>query len=297
MSIAQAISALQSEAQDAAVRLTRQLDAMEFDPAELDAVGERLDLLDSLKRKYGGSIAAVQESASEFRATLERLGDPETRRTSLESQRAQTLAELERCAGELSDRRNAAAQRLRTLIEDELRDLAMPAARFDVTLDRLPEIETSGAERVEFVFAANRGEPLQPLTRIASGGELSRVLLALVVVLAQARGRTALVFDEIDADIGGATATAVGVRLGRLARDAQVICVTHLAQIASWADAHYVLEKTESRSAATIAAHRLKNDDDRVSELARMLSGESHDVALSHARKLLQNAHPSTGSG
>jgi DNA repair protein RecN (Recombination protein N) len=112
--------------------------------------------------------------------------------------------------------------------------------------------------------------------------------LALIVVLAGARGRTALVFDEIDAGIGGATATAVGTRLGRLARDAQVVCVTHLAQIASWADTHYVLEKRESKTATAIALREIDSDAQRTAELARMLSGESHDAALQHARTLIE---------
>jgi DNA repair protein RecN (Recombination protein N) len=141
---------------------------------------------------------------------------------------------------------------------------------------------------VEFVFAANKGETQRPLARVASGGELSRVLLALIVVLAGKRGRTALVFDEIDAGIGGATATAVGTRLGRLARDTQILCVTHLAQIASWADGHYVLEKSETKNATTIGLREIETADERTTELARMLSGEAHDAALRHARTLLE---------
>jgi len=138
------------------------------------------------------------------------------------------------------------------------------------------------------LFAANAGETPRPLARVASGGELSRVLLALVVALAEARGAdSALVFDEIDAGIGGATGTAVGARIGRLARSGQVICVTHLAQLATWADRHYVLDKTESAGEATISVRESDTAQEREREIARMLSGESGQTALAHARELL----------
>ncbi|HEY9180170.1 MAG TPA: DNA repair protein RecN, partial [Candidatus Baltobacteraceae bacterium] len=184
--------------------------------------------------------------------------------------------------------RHSAAGTLSKAIENELKDLALPSGRLTVQFEQLAEIGPDGGENVQFVFAANKGESPRPLAKVASGGELSRVLLALIVVLANARARTALVFDEIDAGIGGATATAVGARLGRLAQDAQVVCVTHLAQIASWADAHYVLEKSETKSTTVIALREIESDADRTAELARMLSGEAHDVALQHARTLLE---------
>jgi DNA repair protein RecN (Recombination protein N) len=187
--------------------------------------------------------------------------------------------------------RHGAETKLSKAIEGELKDLALPSGRFDVHFERLPEIGPDGGEHVEFVFAANKGESPRALAKVASGGELSRVLLALIVVLSNARGRTALVFDEIDAGIGGATATAVGVRLGRLATDAQVICVTHLAQIASWADAHYVIEKSETKKATSIGVRQIEDNSGRTAELARMLSGEAHDVALQHARALLDQTN------
>ncbi len=168
--------------------------------------------------------------------------------------------------------------------------MALGSARFEVVLQPLELIGPEGAESVEFSFAANAGEPLRALSRVASGGELSRVLLALVVVLASARERNALIFDEIDAGIGGATASAVGTRVGRLAETEQVVCVTHLAQLATWADVHYVLEKRESKNETTIAVRHIDGDEGRAAELARMLSGEAHDVALEHARTLLRQA-------
>lgn len=287
-SMAQSASALQSEVNELSVRVARELDSMEFDPGELEAINARLDTLDSLKRKYGGTLEAVMESAAEFRSTVDLFGNKDERKAQLERELADATDELEEVSGHLSSLRHGAADRLRKAIQDELKDLALPSARFGVQFESLKEIGPNGGENVEFVFAANKGEAERPLARVASGGELSRVLLALVVVLAGARGRTALVFDEIDAGIGGATATAVGMRLGRLASDAQVLCVTHLAQIASWADAHYVLEKRENKSSTTIDLREIGDEQQRTSELARMLSGEAHDVALQHARTLLE---------
>jgi DNA repair protein RecN (Recombination protein N) len=285
--IAQSSSALQSEVGELAVRIARALDEMEFDPAELESINARLDSLDTLKRKYGGTLEAVLQSAQEFRSTIDLFSNKDERRAQLARDFETATAQLEEAAEHLSRLRRGAADRLSKALEHELKDLALPSSRFGVQFEPLPEIGPDGGEHVEFVFAANKGEAQRPLARVASGGELSRVLLALIVVLAAARGRTALVFDEIDAGIGGATATAVGTRLGRLAKDAQVICVTHLAQIASWADAHYVLEKSESKTATSIAIREIESDAERTAELARMLSGEAHDVALQHARTLL----------
>ena len=289
--MANAAGALQSEVNDLAVHIARELDAMEFDPGELEVINSRLDVLDTLKRKYGGSLDAVLASVHEFRSTVELAGNKDERRLQLQRELDENAALLEKAAGELSRLRHAASDRLRKAVESELKDLAMPSARFGLEFEKLPQIGANGAEVLQFVFAANKGEEQRPLARVASGGELSRVLLSIIVVLAGARGRTALIFDEIDAGVGGATAAAVGVRLGRLAQHTQIICVTHLAQIASWADAHYVLEKRENRSATTIEVRPVDGDAERTAEVARMLSGEAHDVALQHARTLLKQTH------
>ncbi len=286
--MAQSAGALQSEVNELAVRISRELDATEFQPAELETINARLDALDTLKRKYGGTLETVLAAAQEFRSDVDLFSNAGERKAQLERDLQSAQSELEKAAAELSKLRSAGADRLRKSVEKELQDLALPSGRFGVQFETLAETGATGAERAEFLFAANKGEEERPLARVASGGELSRVLLALIVVLAGKRGKTALVFDEIDLGIGGATATAVGVRLGRLAREAQVMCVTHLAQIAAWADEHYVLEKTESRAATTISVQKVDKDADRTSELARMLSGETHDAALKHARILLR---------
>lgn len=277
-SMAQQAAGLQSEAGDLATSLSRRLDETEFDPAELDAINARLDHLDRLKRKYGGSIEAVLERWQRARDYVDAFESRDERLAALARESGEARTELDAAARELHAARVAAAERLQAAVNAEFADLALTSARFSFN-----------AETLEFIFAANAGEPLRPLARVASGGELSRVLLALVVALAGARERTALIFDEIDAGIGGATATAVGSRIGRLARDGQVVCVTHLAQLATWSDRHYVLDKRESKNATIIEVREISGEEDRAAELARMLSGESHDVALEHARMLLRS--------
>lgn len=279
---------LQSEAADLAARIARELDATEFDAAELDAINARIEAIDRVKRKYGGTIEAVLAHAEEARAVVSAFENRGARGAELRRAAELARGELQSASERLTAMRRAGATRLAVAVTSECAELALPAARFDVRFSPLDELGPNGAEGVEFVFSANAGEPLRPLSRVASGGELSRVLLALVVALAETLERRTLVFDEIDAGIGGATATAVGVRLGRLARKTQVLCVTHLAQLATWAQRHYVLEKREESDGSLIRIGELLEDEQRVAELARMLSGESHQVARTHARALLE---------
>ncbi|MFN2459330.1 MAG: DNA repair protein RecN [Candidatus Velthaea sp.] len=289
-SLAASIAALQSEATDAAVRLARECDAVEADPAALESILARLDALERLKKKYGGSLAAVRETRAEFAAAIERDGGRDERIAALEKRTHDVDAALRERAARLTRARAAAARTLERSVGAELRALAMAAATFRVAFEALAEVGAAGAERAEFRLSANPGEPERPLARGASGGELSRVLLALIVVLADRRERTALVFDEIDAGIGGATAAAAGVRLGRLARETQVVVVTHLAQIASWADAHYALRKHERARSTTVALEGLHGADARLAEIARMLSGDATAVSLEHAATLVAGA-------
>lgn len=275
--MADTAAGLQSETTELATTIARALDATEFDPAELESINARLDLLDRLKRKHGGTIEAVLATAVQARGIVDAFDSRNERTAALAAALREAEAALAADEARLRAIREAAAERLKAAIGKEFSALALGSARFDVSF-----------EPIEFVFAANKGEPLRPLARVASGGELSRVLLALVVVLAGARERTALIFDEIDTAIGGTTATAVGARIGKLAQEGQVVCVTHLAQLATWSDRHYVLEKHEKGGATTISVHEISGEDARAAELARMLSGESHDVALEHARMLLR---------
>ena len=282
-------AALQSDANELAARIARERDAVDLDPAELDAVGARLDALDALKKKYGGSLAAVRAQRDAFASEIADVDDRDARVAAAQREADAFQRALSERAAALSAQRAQAAAAIEAAVGAELRALAMPAARLRIALEPLDAIGPHGAERAELRFAANPGEPERALARVASGGELSRVLLALVVVLADRRERTALVFDEIDAGIGGATASAVGARLARLARDAQVVCVTHLAQIASYGDAHVALRKRARGDETTIAAVALDGDARRA-EIARMLSGDERGVALEHAAELITAA-------
>jgi DNA repair protein RecN (Recombination protein N) len=285
--LAERVAGLQSDAVDAAAGISRALDRTEFDPGELETIGARLDLIERLKKKYGAGLGDVPAARERFAQTIERYETRDERRAQLEAEFERARAALGVHARALAALRAEAAGRLEARVAQELAALAMPSASFAVLLEPLDEIGPAGSERVEFALAPNSGEPLRPLAKAASGGERSRVLLALVVVLAGRRERTALVFDEIDAGIGGVTANAVGVRLGGLARTTQVVCVTHLAQIAAWADVHYSLRKRETGDNTVIELVPL--DDQRAvpEEIARMLSGSAAAVALEHATTLI----------
>jgi len=285
--LAAALGVLQSDANDLAARIARETEAIDADPVELEALAARLDAIERLKKKYGGSIAAVHATRAEFAALLERDAGRDARVATLEASCAALEVELRERATALGIARRRAASELEGLVAAELTALAMPAARFSVAFEALERIGAGGAERAELRLSPNPGEPERPLAKSASGGELSRVLLALIVALADRRERTALVFDEIDAGIGGATALVVGTRLGRLAGAGQVIVVTHLAQIAAWAQAHVVLRKRDVGATTQIEVEALDAHEERHAEIARMLAGNTSAVALEHAAALL----------
>ncbi len=286
--LATTLAALQSDLTESAGRIAREREAADYDPAELEGIGARLELLDRLKKKFGGSLANVLAAREVFAQTQDGFVNRDRRIAQREDALRECESEVIRAAGLLTKARTTAARMLEKRVGEELGELAMPAARLQIAFAPVDPIGPSGAERAELLLAANPGEPFRPLGKSASGGELSRVLLALIVALAERRERTALVFDEIDAGIGGATASAVGTRLGRLASAGQVVCVTHLAQIASWADAHYALRKREDHGTTVVELETLATERTRLEEIARMLSGETGDVALEHAATLVR---------
>lgn len=285
--LAATADALQADAGALATALARAADDVEHDPHELAAVADRLAALDALKRKYGGSLAAVRAARDGFAGTVDADAQREGRLAALEREHAALDAAFAHAVAALRERRAAAAAGCAERVTAELRALAMPAARFAVALESLAEPGPHGADRVEFRFAANPGEPERPLARVASGGERSRVLLALVVALANSDEGRAFVFDEIDAGIGGAAAVAAGTRLARLAAFAQVVCVTHLAQIAARAETHYALRKRDDGEATTIEVVPLADSGSRLAEIARMLAGEVSPISLEHAAALV----------
>jgi DNA repair protein RecN (Recombination protein N) len=282
-----AAAAIHAEANELAANVARAADDVERDPEALEAVGARLDAIDGLKKKYGGSLEAIAAARERFAEIVEADAGRDERLAALDARLVALDASIAADAVALHGVRVDAARVCEERVARELQALAMPAARFTVAVAPLEEIAAHGADRVEFQFSANPGEPERPLARVASGGERSRVLLALVVALADRRNARAFVFDEIDAGVGGATAVAVGARLGELAGITQVVCVTHLAQIASFAGTHYALRKRDDGDATTIDVVPMQAENDRLAEIARMLSGEITGISLEHAATLV----------
>jgi DNA repair protein RecN (Recombination protein N) len=287
-SFATRATSLQSDAADLAAELNAARDDGGADAGELEQLEARLDELHRLKRRYGGTLEATLQHAVSARTVVERYEDAGAGASRLRERAASLTAQAALESARLTKLRRDAVDRLARDVRAEFADLALQSGTIDVAFHALDEPGARGAERAELLFAANAGEPPRPLARIASGGERSRVLLALIATLASERDASAaLIFDEIDAGIGGATGSAVGARIGRLARNGQVVCVTHLAQLAAWAGSHYVLRKREVDGRTEIAVEEITGDDERIAELARMLSGETHDAALAHGRALL----------
>ena len=278
---------------EAAHSLRHYLSKLEADPARLDEIETRLSALEKLKRKYGTNVEEILAFFEDTRRQLSAVEHSSERRESLRKE-AETLArEFESIAGKLSDARKSAAERLSRRVEHELASLAMEKTRVEIRVSPAPWSE-SGADAVEILISPNPGEEPKPLDRIASGGELSRIALALKTCAAPTRPskqipRT-LVFDEVDAGVGGSAAEAVGRRLKKLSATAQVLCVTHLPQIAGFADHHYYVEK-QTVKGRTVAAIEELSPAGRTREIGRMLSGERvTPEALRHAEQLLKLA-------
>jgi DNA repair protein RecN (Recombination protein N) len=256
----------------------------EADPEKLERIEARLALIGRLKRKYGDSVDAILRHCAEVEAELATLEQAEGDIAELTSQQAELLAALQDAAAELTAARRQAADKLTREVSAHLPALGMEGARFAVVLEPSGQLGPEGQDKVTYLFSANVGEPLAPLSQVASGGELSRVMLAMNVVTGSQQ--PILVFDEVDAGIGGKTARQVGRLLKQLACEHQVLVVTHLAQVAAFADRHYLVEKLEQHG-RTVTRVRLLEGEARERELARMLSGATTKTALAHARELL----------
>ncbi len=280
--------ALAIEADDLAGELRRYAERLEAQPGELEAVEERLAVLDRLARKHGGSVAAVLEHAATCRARRDELAGAEASFEAAGAALAGAREELAGHAAALHAARAARAPGLAAAVRDRLARLAMDGASFEIALTPR-EPGPTGADAVEFLLAANPGVPGAPVREIASGGELSRVMLALLGA-ADAGGEATLVFDEVDAGIGGVTARAVGAQLRALAAGRQVLCITHLPQIASLAARHFSIAKDVATEPAR-ATVRALGGGEVVAELVRMLGADAGDVAARrHAKELLRAA-------
>ncbi len=285
--LAARVSSLALEAADVIAELRSFLDQADGDPALLESIEERLDLLARLKRKHGGSAEAVLSHAEHCRLEIERLEGSQERGEEIEADLSAASQERLRLAQTLSEARARAAPELECRAASELSQLAMDGASLEVVLEPHPAgIGASGAERIELRVSTNPGMPSGPLKDAASGGELSRLMLALSGLSGGGSAPT-IVFDEIDAGIGGATARAVGERLRDLAGDRQLLCITHLPQIAALADTHFSVAKQVSDGVTATEVNRIEGAE-LVAEITRMLGGRGGDAAATrHAQELL----------
>ncbi len=295
----EALEPAQVHVQEAVPRLRSLRDRLSFDPERLEELDARLDVLTRLKRKYGESEEAILAYRELIRAELDRMEHHEETLTTAEATVARSADAAGGEALALSELRRAATSNFERLVQQELRSLGMEKARFTVALSREPaapgepgagvegwRVTPRGIDYLELQFSPNPGEEPRPLARVASGGELSRIMLGLKAILADVDRIPALVFDEVDAGIGGRVADQVGQKLARVARGRQVLCVTHLAQIAAYASHHLRVLK-HVRAGRTRTRVDLLNEPERVGELARMLGGEQvTDAARRHAREL-----------
>jgi DNA repair protein RecN (Recombination protein N) len=284
------------------------LDVIEFNPRRLEDVEERLDMLHRLLRKYGGTIDSVLTFGAKARGELETISSATEKIREFETREATLLKVLSQQGVKLSEKRKTSAAELSKSIEIELDDLKMASARFGVDFQTKPDatglpmekdtrvaFDGNGFDRVEFLVAPNPGEGLKPLAKIASGGETSRLMLALKNTLARADQIPSLVFDEIDQGIGGRVGGVVGQKLWNLGQAHQVLCITHLPQLAAFGDQHYRVQKSVNNNRTTTQVQRLEAEE-RLLELAQML-GDVTESTLRSAHDILQSARRASDGG
>jgi len=296
--------------EDLAATVRDYRDNLDFDPGRMEEIEERFLLLRNLQRKYAGTVVEMLESVEAARVELDRLTHSAEHMADLEAREADLLRKLSKLAGELSQRRRAAGEELSRRIEQSMADLAMPHVRFAVAMEHVPDerdgvelpaspgstpisFDRTGIDRVEFMLSPNPGEPLKPLARIASGGESARLLLAMKSILSSVDVVPTLVFDEIDVGVGGRAGSVVGEKLWNMTTNHQVICITHLPQVAAFADAHYTISKQVDggRTRSQVVA---VEDDGRVDEIAAMLDGlPLTEASRTTARSMLDRAQAS----
>ncbi len=284
----QAVSALHDLQSD----LSHYVDKVDIDPERLQQLEERLTLLHSLRRKYGGSVAEVIAFGEEAKRRLQSLEQRDEELARLNFALEKIDVEIDRAGKELSAKRRKVIPQLSKAVSKQLADLGFKQSRFDISMtaaesaDRVSRFTLHGFDQVEFQFAPNPGEPAKPLRAIASSGELARVMLALKTVLAAEDEIPVLIFDEVDANVGGETANVVGEKMRQIAAKRQVLCITHLPQVAAPAATHYVVTK-QVKEGRTISEIQLLDKKERVIELTRMLGGQT-DAARKHAEAMLK---------
>ena len=285
-----------AQIEEAAREVSSYRDEVEHDPQRLEEIGDRLDLIQKLKKKYGNTLEEIIEFGARASGELDRMEQSGEEREQLRSEMEKARFELTEKVGQLSRKRKAAAKELHKKVETELGQLGMKKTTFTVRITQEPGDDTldgfkagpRGADTVEFLIAPNPGEDPKPLARIASGGELSRIMLALKTILVEGDRIPTVVFDEVDAGIGGAVAEEVGRKLKRVAQKRQVFCITHLPQIASMATSHYGVLKSVKKD-RTSTEVRLLNGKERVDEISRMLGGATiTEATIKHAEEMVE---------
>lgn len=275
------------ELSEIARSLANYVERLDLDPQQLAALEQRVSLFETLKRKYGDSIAEVIEFGERAAARMQKIEGRDAELQRLQQEIDTARAELNRAAEALRKLRSKAAPKLAESVRRNLRDLGFHRSEFEAQLTSLPEPRPSGLDRLELLFSANPGEPLKPLRTVASSGEISRLMLAIKSSLAAQDAVPLLVFDELDANVGGEIANAVGAKMRELAREHQVLCITHLPQVAAAAASHFVVTK-EVAGGRTHSQLREVKTKERRAEVARMLGGQS-ESALKHAATLLNH--------
>ena len=263
-------------------------DELDFDPELQNRTEKRLDQIFRLKRKYGGSVESLMEYYQKAVAELENIEFSEEKLDELNKKLSVLQGDMEKKAQLLTEKRLAAAKAFETSVAEELSYLNMPSVRFSVNFERTDFID-SGCDNLEFYIATNAGEPLKPLAKIASGGELSRIMLSIKNVLADKDNVDTLIFDEVDTGISGSAAQKVGKKLKQVSQGRQIICVTHLAQVAAYADAHLLISKSTENGRAFTSVESL-DDEGRINELARIMGGDITDALKKSAKELLDSS-------
>jgi DNA repair protein RecN (Recombination protein N) len=276
--------------QDAASDISRQMDHLELDEERLEEVVLRLETIRQLKRKYGDSVPAILAYYEKISDELSAATITEGQLEELEWQLEEKEQSVWQLAEELHQQRQQIAQQLEQEILQELSELYMENTQFDVHFEESKVLRGTGFDQVEFYLSTNPGEPLKPLVKVASGGELSRILLALKTIFSKTQEMTSIVFDEVDTGVSGRVAQAIAEKIVKIARNSQVLCITHLPQVAAVADYQYFISKAVKEGRTQTHVAKLTNEE-RVEEVARMLAGaEITELTLEHARELLRIA-------
>ncbi|CAM4155602.1 DNA repair protein RecN [Listeria booriae] len=277
--------------EESAMQIRQELDKLEFQPDELDTIESRLNELNQLKRKYGKTVEAIIHYNEEIDQEILELSDRETHLGQLEKELESAKQDLQKLAEKLTTIRQKAAKQLEKQIKNELNQLYMEKAIFQVNFATpASEFTENGIDKVAFYMSTNPGEPLKPLSRIASGGELSRMMLALKTIFSRHQGITSIIFDEVDTGVSGRVAQAIAEKIYAVAVGSQVLCISHLPQVAAMADHHFYISKTTTANRTMTSVTALSGDE-KVEEISRMIAGiEVTDVTKQHATEMLTQA-------